>query len=668
MIGAIMTENGRSRVIINAVQPEIDCGRFPIKRTVGEQVTVEADVFADGHDVIGCVLLFRADGEEEWSRTPMSPLVNDRWRGAFAVGRLGFYYYTIHAWIDPFQSWVRDMRKRIAAGQKDLAVEMHIGAILAETAVKRAEREDAPRLARWITRLKSGSGGLDTFLHEMNNDLVPLMSRYPQERFPTRYGKELTVWVDRPLALFGAWYEMFPRSCAPEPGRHGTLRDCEERLRYVADMGFDVLYLPPIHPIGRTFRKGRNNAPTATEADVGSPWAIGAAEGGHKAIHPELGTLADFQRLVAKAREHGLEIAVDLAFQCSADHPYVKEHPNWFRRRPDGTIQYAENPPKKYEDIYPLDFETDDWRELWQELKSVVTFWMDQGVRIFRVDNPHTKALPFWEWLIGEVRRADPTVIFLAEAFTRPKLMGQLAKLGFTQSYTYFTWRNTRWELTEYLLELTRGDAKEYLRPNLWPNTPDILPEYLQAGGRPAFMARLILAATLVANYGIYGPAFELCENAPREPGSEEYLHSEKYEIRHWDLEAPHSLRGLITRVNRIRRENPALQSNEGLRFHHTDNDYVICYSKSTEDKDDIVVCPVNLDPHHTHSAWIELPLHEFGLRPDEPYQVHDLLSGARYLWSGARNFVQLDPRAAPGHILRIRRRVRTERDFDYFM
>jgi starch synthase (maltosyl-transferring) len=502
----------------------------------------------------------------------------------------------------------------------------------------------------------------------MDEELAASASRCPERKWATVYERELRVVVEPVQARFSAWYEMFPRSCSAEKGRPGSFRDCESLLRYIAGMGFDILYFPPIHPIGRAHRKGRNNQPKGDPGDVGSPWAIGAEEGGHKAVHPDLGTLDDFRRLVVEAREQGLEVALDIAFQCTPDHPYVKEHPVWFRRRPDGTIQYAENPPKKYEDIYPFDFTTEDWRGLWEELKGVVFFWMEQGVRVFRVDNPHTKPFAFWEWLIGEVKKEDPGVIFLAEAFTRPKIMYRLAKLGFSQSYTYFAWRNTKWELEQYFTELTRSEVKEFFRPNLWPNTPDILTEVLQMGGRPAFMARLILAATLAASYGIYGPAFEFCENQPRELGSEEYLDSEKYELKNWDLNRPDSLKDLIARVNRIRRENPALQSDRSLQFHTVDNEQLICYSKNTEDLSNFILVVVNLDPHHTHAGWVNLPLTDMGLDPRQPYQVHDLLSGARYLWTGPRNYVAVDPGIAPAHIFRIRRRVRTERDFDYFM
>jgi starch synthase (maltosyl-transferring) len=433
-------------------------------------------------------------------------------------------------------------------------------------------------------------------------------------------------------------------------------------------LGFDVLYLPPIHPIGHTHRKGKNNAETADPGDPGSPWAIGADAGGHKAVHPDLGTPDNLQRLVERAAQYGIEVALDLAFQCSADHPYVHEHPEWFRRRPDRTVQYAENPPKKYQDIYPFDFETDAGRELWTELKSIVDFWIAQGVRIFRVDNPHTKPFAFWEWLIGEVKRAHPEVLFLSEAFTRPKVMYHLSKLGFTQSYTYFAWRNTRAELIAYFTELTQTAVREHFWPHLWTNTPDILTEYLQLGGRPAFMARLVLAATLGAGYGIYGPAFELCEHRPKEAGSEEYLDSEKYELKHWDVTRPDGLKDLIALVNRIRRDNPALHGDWSLRFHDVDNEQLICYSKRTDDAANIVLVVVNLDPHHVQAGWTDLNLEALGLDPAQPYQVLDLLTDTRYLWQGARNYVELDPRTIPAHIFRVRPRVRTEHQFEYYM
>jgi len=656
---------GRLRAVIENVKPEIGGGRFPAKRVVGERMTVEADIFTDGHDALAAALLYRRKSDSHWSETPMESLDNDRWRATFEVTEIGTYLYTLQAWVDRFESWRQGLAKKLQARQ-DVAIDLLIGAGLVEEIANRAPPTDKKQLGNFISILRSKQP--DARETALLPELAALMAKYSDRRWAVTYEKELRVNVDREKARFSTWYEMFPRSCASEPGVHGTLRDCEQQLPYVASMGFDVLYLPPIHPIGRSFRKGKNNEVNAGPEDVGSPWAIGAKEGGHKAIHPQLGTLEDFKRLVTKAKESGIEIALDIAFQCAPDHPYAREHPEWFRKRPDGSIQYAENPPKKYQDIYPLDFETDHWKELWDELKSIIVFWCEQRVRIFRVDNPHTKAFPFWEWAIAEVKKHYPEALFLAEAFTRPKVMYRLAKLGFSQSYTYFAWRNTKWELTQYFTELTQTEIADFFRASLWPNTPDILTEYLQFGGRPAFMTRLVLAATLGANYGIYGPAFELCENVPRDPGSEEYLNSEKYELKHWDLERKDSLKEFIALVNRIRGENRALQSDRSLRFHPVDNPEIICFSKQTEDLKNVIVVVVNLDPHHTQSGWVELAMEELGLLPQQPFQMHDLLTNARYLWHGARNYVQLNPDTVPAQIFRVRHRLRHEQDFDYFL
>ena len=657
---------GRTRVVVERVRPEVDCGRFPSKCIVGDSVTVEADIFTDGHDLVAGEILYRPTREETWRRVAMVSMGNDRWRAEIPTLEMGRYLYTVEGWIDRFGTWRHAMIKRIGSGQ-DVRADCLIGANLVDDAASRAVEEDAGKLREWARRLRDENDPQSSRA-AVADELAALVQRYADRRFAARYDKELCLVADREKAGFSAWYELFPRSCSPEPGRHGALRDCEARLPYIAAMGFDVLYLPPIHPIGRTFRKGRNNEAGAGQDDVGSPWAIGSEEGGHTSIHPQLGTLEDFDRLLAKGKACGLEIALDIAFQCSPDHPYVLQHPEWFRKRPDGTIQYAENPPKKYQDIYPLDFENAHWRELWEELYSVVLFWVARGVRIFRVDNPHTKPLPFWEWLIGKVKDEHPDVLFLAEAFTRPKLMYRLAKLGFSQSYTYFTWRNTKWELTEYFRELTETEPREFFRPNLWPNTPDILPLFLQVGGRAAFMIRLILAATMGANYGIYGPAFEVCENNPREPGSEEYLNSEKYELKRWDTDSSWSLKDLVARVNQIRRENPALQRDRNLRFHETDNSEVICYSKTTNDLSDIIIVICNLDAYHTQTGWVNLDLASLGLDASHPYQAHDLLGGGRYLWHGARNYFELAPGSLPAHIMKVRKWVRTERDFDYYL
>jgi starch synthase (maltosyl-transferring) len=665
--------DGRRRVVIERVSPEIEAGAFPAKRSLGERVTVEADVFADGHDALSCVLRWRHESSQLWNDVPMVPVVNDRWRGEFMVGELGRYFYTVQGWVDAFETWSRQFAKRVEAGQ-EITQELEVAARMIESAASRADGSDSNRLLAYAGAMRKGRA---TASSALGGELAQLMDRYADKSLAVTYSRELAVTVDPERARFSAWYELFPRSAGdPGAGRaqgalspgHGNFAAVERRLPEIAEMGFDVLYLPPIHPIGHTNRKGANNATTAGPDEPGSPWAIGSEEGGHKSINPLLGTLEDFRHLIDAAREHGIEVALDIAFQCSPDHPYTREHPEWFKHRPDGTIQYAENPPKKYEDIFPFDFESESWRELWDELLSIVLYWVDQGVTILRIDNPHTKPFAFWEWLIAEVKRRHPDVILLSEAFTRPKVMFRLAKVGFTQSYTYFAWRNTPSELAQYFTELTQPPVSEFFRANLWPNTPDILTEYLQTGGRPAFAARFLLAATLGANYGIYGPAFELCEGRAREPGSEEYLDSEKYQIRTWDRNSPDSLRELITLVNRVRHENPALQSDRGLRFHPTENDHLIAYTKSTPDLADVVLTVVNVDPHHTQAGMITLPIEELGIRRDRGYQAHELLSGARYLWNGPRNFVEINPHSIPAQIFRFRRRLRSEHDFEYFL
>jgi starch synthase (maltosyl-transferring) len=662
-----MTEDGRQRVIIEGVAPEIDCGRFAAKRTIGDSVQIEADIFTDGHDAIAAVLCYKRENENQWTESPMRAPVNDRWAGEFSVTELGRYVYSLRAWVDHWETWLRDLRKRVQA-ESDTPLDYEIGAELIEQAAGRAQGGDAQQLRVRAMELRSASETVIRRAFANDTALQDLMRRYPDRRFETKYKRDLVIVVDPVRARFSTWYELFPRSTSPDPNRHGTFADCEARLPYVAGMGFDVLYLPPIHPIGTKFRKGKNNSVTSEPGDVGSPWAIGSAEGGHKSILTELGTLEEFRHFVQRAKEYGVQIALDVAFQVSPDHPYVAEHEEWFKKRPDGTIQYAENPPKKYQDIYPFDFETENWQGLWHELKSVFTFWIEQGVCIFRVDNPHTKAFPFWEWAITELKRETPEVLFLSEAFTRPKIMYRLAKLGFSQSYTYFPWRNGKRELTEYMTELTQTPVREFFRPNQWPNTPDILTEFLQIGTRSAFLIRFMLAATLGANYGIYGPAFELLEGRPARMGSEEYFDSEKYQRRLWDLERADSLREFITLVNRIRHENPALQNDWTLQFHPVDNEQLICYSKNAFDGSNMILMVVNLDPHHVQSGFINLPLKKLGIEEDRPYQANDLLTGAHYVWNGSRNYVELRPDSLPGHILQIRRRLRVENDFEYFL
>ena len=662
-----MEFDGRRRVIIEGITPSVEEGRFAAKRVAGDVVTVEADIFADGHDLISAVVLHRHEKDKRAAEVRMLPLVNDKWTAQFTVENLGFHYFTIEAWIDHFLTWHRDLRKRVDAGVtgKDLEVQIQIGLEMIRAAAARAGARDRRKLESFVKELESDDPLEEKIEDLWSEDLLALMWRSAERQFVSRHSCELPIEVDRKRAAFSTWYELFPRSTAAKPGQHGTFADVEKQVPRIAKLGFDVLYLPPIHPIGVTFRKGRNNRVKAEEGDVGSPWAIGGAEGGHMSIHPQLGSMKDFERLVATAKEHGVEIALDIAFQASPDHPYVKEHPEWFQHRPDGTIQYAENPPKKYQDIYPFFFENEKWKEMWEELRDVFRFWMSHGVKIFRVDNPHTKPLPFWHWVITELKREDPELIFLAEAFTRPKIMYWLAKAGYSQSYTYFAWRNTRYELTEYFSEVSKPPVSDFFRPNAWPNTPDILTEYLQFGGRPAFTIRAVLAATLSANYGMYGPAFERFVHQARESGSEEYLDSEKYEIRHWPP-TDDDLSDFIGVLNRIRHDNPALQQNTTLRFHRTDNEQIICYSKTAGEN--VIICVANVDPHNPHAGWIDLDLAELGLDAGRGFQVHDLLSGARYTWQGGRNYVQLNPHVVPAHIFRIRRRVRTEKDFEYFL
>ncbi len=637
-------------MVVEHVAPVVDCGRFPVKRVSGEHVVVSADVFTDGKDTVAARLLHRPPGGR-WTAVPLEPLGNDRWSASFPVERLGIHRFTVEAWVDPFRSWLVGALAKIDAGQ-DVAVDLQIGAHLVQEAADRASSRAAERLRATAAPLLDGDAAA---FAEAAGTIARLMDGLA-DRADATIHPERTVLVERERARFSTWYELFPRSASPEPGRHGTFADVARRVPELAALGFDVLYLPPIHPIGVTGRKGRDNALTARAGDPGSPWAIGAAEGGHTAIHPELGTPADFRALVAEAARHGIEIALDLAYQCSPDHPWVTEHPQWFRHRPDGSIQFAENPPKRYEDIYPIDFDTGDREALWAALKEVVDHWVGEGVRIFRVDNPHTKPFAFWEWLLAEVRAEHPDVLFLAEAFTRPRVLEQLAKLGFSQSYNYFAWRNAAWELREYFTELTTTEVAEYLRPNVWPNTPDILTELLQHGGRGAFSARAVLAATLAASYGVYGPAFELGEHEPRHSGSEEYLHSEKYEIRDWDLDRPDSLAPLLGRLNAIRRAHPALQTNRTMRFHDVDGDELLCFSKRTDDRGDVVLVVVNTDPFQTREGIVHLDLAELGV-DGHPFEVHDLLSDARYRWEGPDNYVALDPATMPAHVFTLEAR-----------
>lgn len=651
-----LPDEGRHRVVIEQLTPDIDGGRYPIKRTPGEVVVVEADIFSDGHDLVSAVLRYRPahrDVETRWDEVAMEVLVNDRWRATFVVRDVGCYEYEIEAWSDHFASWHHALERWVKAGE-NVTSELLEGAALMRAAAARATSEDDQRrLVSTAALLTSDASLEERTTVGLSAEVVDLMARTADRRFATRSARR-RVRVDRERARFSAWYEMFPRSAGPDPTRSATFAEAANRIPEIADMGFDVLYLPPIHPIGRTNRKGRGNTLLPHESDPGSPWAIGSHEGGHTAVEPGLGTIDDFISFRQQAERHGMEIALDLAYQVSPDHPYPNDHPEWFRRRPDGTLKYAENPPKKYQDIYPFDFETEAWPAMWLELRDIVLFWVGHGVRIFRVDNPHTKAFRFWEWLIADVQARDSGVIFLAEAFTRPKVMRHLAKIGFTQSYTYFTWRNTKAELEEYFTELTQTDMREYFRPNLFANTPDILHEFLQTGGLPAFRIRLVLAATLGANYGIYS-SFELGENRPAAPGSEEYLHSEKYQFRQWPFDSPHNIKELIAQVNTIRRTQPALQYDGGLRFHLTTNDDLIAYSKTAQRDASRILTVVSLSPLGLREGWVCLKLPDYDVADDEVYTVRDLLTDRVYTWTGAWNFVRLGPEL-PAHIFDVNR------------
>jgi starch synthase (maltosyl-transferring) len=648
-----------ARPIVEDVRPRVDDGRYDAKGVVGDAVAVHADAFVDGHDLLRVELLHRPVGERTWSRESMAPVGNDSWRGHFTPTKIGRYQFVVQAGVDHFATWLRDLAARIAAGQ-DISVELLVGADLVRLAAERAKGADRKRLVAFADDL---ANGFVPDLGQLNvGVLASLVTRHSDG--PTTTSPTYGVHVERVRARFSTWYELFPRSASGRRGKHGTFADVVNRLDYLSDLGVDVLYLPPIHPIGTTARKGRNGATKAKRSDVGSPWAIGSGDGGHTAIHPQLGTMSDFHELIAAANGRGIEVSLDIAFQCSPDHPWVSEHPEWFNHRPDGSIRYAENPPKRYEDIYPLDFDTAHWRELWDALRDVVEFWIGHGVTIFRVDNPHTKAFGFWEWLIPTIQADHDGIIFLAEAFTRPKIMKRLAKLGFTQSYTYFAWRTQKWEFEQYLTELTATDVADYFRPNFWPNTPDILTEQLQHGNRQTFITRALLAGTLAANYGIYGPGFELCERAPRSEGSEEYLNSEKYEIRNFNLADPNSIAPFLRQLNAIRHQQSALQHDRTLSFHHMDNDQLIAYSKTSDgialsdDATDEAAAPIlviaNLDSEHPQSGCVDLDLDKLGIQSDEPYVVHDLLSGHRYEWKGSRNFVLLDPATTPAHLFRI--------------
>lgn len=653
----VLEYSGPSRVVVDHVSPAVGGGAFAVKLRIGEPFHVEAHVVADGHDHLDVMLAWRREGRRRWSEVPMRDLGNDEFAGEVFPEEIGFHEYRIIGWADAFRNWHVGFVKKSDAGDPKIGVELEIGAQLVSDAAERAKGSDRSTLQGWARFLGDPSRDLMQKVElARTGEFYETVRAYPDRSLQT-VGSTCRLLVEREKAFFSSWYEFFPRSCADDVNRHGTFRDAVKRFPEIARMGFDVVYFPPIHPIGRTFRKGRNNSLEATEADVGSPWAIGSAEGGHKSIHPELGTMKDFKYLIEEAASHGLEVAMDIAFQCAPDHPYVTSHPQWFKWRPDGTVQYAENPPKKYQDILPFDFETEDWKALWIELKSIFDFWIEAGVKIFRVDNPHTKPMEFWRWCITELKRAHPDALFLAEAFTRPKRKYRLAKAGFTQGYTYFTWRNHPEELRTYVEELAHSEVRHYFLPNFWPNTPDILHEDLQKGNRATFMGRYILAATLSSNIGIYGPAFELMEHEPF-PGKEEYNHNEKYEIKHWDWGRPGNLKNDIARVNGIRHAHPALRSIVNVHFVETDNPRVLAYLKQTADRKDQVLVIVNFDWHQQQAGHVSLPLGEMGIGSDRAFRVVDLVDPTlpSYTWRGFRNYFSLDPARTPAHIFQVER------------
>ncbi|MDZ7729682.1 MAG: alpha-1,4-glucan--maltose-1-phosphate maltosyltransferase [Dehalococcoidia bacterium] len=646
------TPQSHPMISIVDIQPAVDGGRYPVKRVVGDTLSATAVVLKGGYESLRVELRYHRPGEHTWRGTPMRYVYeDDNWVAELPLDQVGAWQFTVAAATDHFGTWRNEIERKHGAG-RDLSAEIQEGVELLRHAAGAADSRVASRLESVASEIASASPERAVEL-ALDPELQLIMAVAEPREDLSIHEPVREIWVDRRRALFGAWYELFPRSQSPEPGEHGTLRDVELQLPRLADLGFDVIYLPPIHPIGHTNRKGRNNSLVAAPDDVGSPWAIGSEEGGHDAIHPQLGTYEDLEHLVAEARRYGIEIALDFAIQCSPDHPYVRDHPEWFRQRPDGSIKYAENPPKRYEDIVALDMTCPDYPALWEELRRVVLFWVRHGIRIFRVDNPHTKPIAFWDWLIREVRDDYPDVFFLAEAFTRPRLLHQLARLGFSQSYTYFTWRNTRPELEEYLEELTSGPGTDYLRPNFFANTPDILHEYLQHGGRPAFRIRATLAATLSPTYGIYS-GFELCENVALRPGSEEYLDSEKYQVRQRDWDAPGNINDTIALLNRARRENPALQSLTNLRFHNADNPNIIAYSKATPDGANRMLMIVNLDPFNAHEATVQLDGDALGIGPGSTYTAHDLFTGQRFPWAGEANYVRLDPADEPAHLFRL--------------
>lgn len=655
-------------VQVENITPVLNGGRYALKRVPGEELVVEADIFKDGHDVLSAVLKWRRIGAAAWNETRMRPLEDKRWRGSCVFYENDMHEFTIEAWAENFLTWRIEYQKKYSGGVENLDSEKLEGSGFVERAAKRAHfQEDKDKLLGFARQIREGDNAR---VHRLIEDpeLCSLVQAWPNRSFSTVYKPFRQVFVDRPEAAFAAWYEFFPRSAEGHGDRGSTFRDCLGRIDDAKRMGFDVIYFPPIHPIGLTNRKGRNNSVTCEPGEPGVPYAIGNYRegvngGGHRDVDPNLGTLEDFEWLVGEIRKRGMEVALDFAINCSPDHPYVKEHPDWFYYRPDGSMKYAENPPKKYEDVHPLNFNSPDWKNIWIEMRDLFVFWAERGVRIFRVDNPHTKPVAFWEWLIADMRENYPDVIFLSEAFTHPKMMKILAKVGYNQSYTYFTWRNTKWELQEFLTELTQTEMVEYFRGNFFTNTPDILPFYLQKGGPNAFRIRAVLAATTSPLYGIYS-GFELCENTALREGKEEYLDSEKYQFKERDWDAPGNIKPLITRLNQVRQTHRAFRARRNLRFLETNNENVLAYSRITDAQDDILIIVVNLDPHRSHDAMIQIPLEEVHLSPWESYEMHDLLTDEKWTWQGDRNYVVLNPtdpkEPRVAHIFRLKRFLRS--------
>ena len=643
----------QSRVIIENITPLINNGEYPVKSVVNETVPVTADIFADGHDIIAASVRYKHAKENKWKEVRMQPNVNDSWSAAFTVSKQGVYKYKIEAWVDHGLNWQHGITRKLEDGQT-VTSELLEGALYLESIMKDAAATEATFLKDCVASFRHPGAYPKAVEMAMSHKLHQLLTKYPAKGILSE-SDEYSTYVDRLKARFSTWYEFFPRSASQEEGRHGTFKDCEQLLPRVANMGFDTLYFPPIHPIGEVNRKGKNNTTKANNDDVGSTWGIGSEKGGHKDIHPELGSLADFKALVKLAEKHGIEIAMDFALQAAPDHPWVKEHPEWFKWRPDGTVQYAENPPKKYQDILPIYFESKDWKNLWKEMLETALYWVETcGIKVFRVDNPHTKPFYFWGWLIGEVKKKHPDVLFLSEAFTRPKVMHQLAKQGFTQSYTYFTWRNTKQELIEYMEELTKTDQRYFFRPNFWPNTPDINPWSLQGGNEAVHLQRYFLAATLSSNTGIYGPVFEQMVSDAL-PGKEEYLDSEKFQLRHWDWKKENKLTTLISKINKIRKEQASLQQTNNIKFLAVENDQLLAYYKYSDDRENETIMIVNLDPYYGQKGWIQLPMSDLGIHEGQQVNVTDQITGSSYIWDKEWNFVELHP-ALPFHLFKIKK------------